>query len=69
MAEKRLAKEERKEQAQAEAWKYYAKPIEVKLGDETVKYTWVMPIDELRALENSTAKKWSKGAVYCRRRI
>ncbi len=61
LAEKRLAKEERKEHAQAEAWKYYSKPIEVTLADQAVKYTWVQPIDELRALEKQHNKELELG--------
>lgn len=61
LAAKRLAKEERKQQAQEEAWKYYSKPVEVKLAAETVKYTWVMPIGELRALEKQHQKELELG--------
>ncbi|MBU6454358.1 MAG: hypothetical protein KGS72_21500 [Cyanobacteria bacterium REEB67] len=51
LAAKREAKEERRNQAKAEAWAYYSKAIEVELAGETVKYNWTMPIGDLRALE------------------
>lgn len=54
LAARRVAKEEK---AKAEAWKYYSKSIEVETAGESVKYSWNMPISELRELERRNNAK------------
>jgi type IV secretory pathway VirD2 relaxase len=51
LAAKKLAKEEKAQAAKQEAWKHYSKSIEVEIAGESVKYSWNMPISQLRELE------------------
>jgi len=49
-----MKSEERDEKQKArieEAWQYYAKPIDIAVGDERIEYTWQNRLSDLRDLE------------------
>ncbi len=46
-----VKRQEKEERAKQEAWKYYSKSIEVEFADQTVSYSWNMPLSQLRDLE------------------
>jgi hypothetical protein len=46
-----VKRQEKEERAKQEAWKYYSKSIEVEFADQTISYSWNMPLSQLRDLE------------------